>query len=570
MKWQFLNPDPKIVDQLKDEFRSSEIIARVLANREVFSLQESKPFFNPNLDLLYDPFMIQDMDKATDRIIQNINSGKPMFVYGDYDVDGTTGASMLYLALTEMGNEVIPYIPNREIEGYGLSNIGIDKADEEEIDLILTCDCGINAFEPIEYAKSKDIDVIITDHHIPDEKLPDAYAILNPKRTDCGYPFKFLSGGGVAFKLLCALADKLNVESKVMYKYLDLVTLGTCADMVPIVDENRIFVKHGLRLLSKASKPGIKALLESVRLSNKSLNVGQIVFGIAPKINAAGRLGDANRSVELLTTDNDNRAKSLANELVKENTKRQAIQQEVVDAAFSMINTNVDLKNDRAIVLAGNDWHPGVIGIVASKVKEEYHRPTVIVSYSKDGKGKGSARSISGVDLYEALSSASQYLHDYGGHAMAAGLTVTEESFDSFKKEFTSFVNNNTKDEDLIPSITLEGILKLKDINSRFIDFLNKLSPYGPGNMRPNFASKYVEVIGNPRVVGNGDHIIFKIRQNQKVISAIGFNMSEHYEKLIKGLPIDIAYTVEVNEWQGREMVQLNVRDIKMSDQNED
>jgi len=570
MKWQFLNPDPKIVNQLKDEFRSSEIIARVLANRKISSLNDSQTFFNPALNLLYDPFLLQDMEKATDRILHNINSDKPIFIYGDYDVDGTTSASMLYLALTEMGMNVVPYIPNRETEGYGLSNVGIDKAHEQDIDLILTCDCGINAFKPIEYANSIGIDVIITDHHIPDETLPNAYAILNPKRTDCDYPFKYLCGGGVAFKLVCALADKLNINVNEMYKYLDLITLGTCADMVPIVDENRIFVKHGLKLLSNGSKAGIKALLDSVGLSDKSLNVGQIVFGVAPKINAAGRLGDANRSVELLTTNDIGRAKSLSNELVEENTKRQVIQQQVVDAAFNLIHANVDLKNDRAIVLSGKDWHPGVIGIVASKVKEEYHRPSVIVSYARDGKGKGSARSISGVDLYEALSSASKYLKDYGGHAMAAGLTVEESSFDSFKKEFTKFVNNNTTDEDLIPSITLEGILKLRDINSRFMDFLDKLSPYGPGNMRPNFASKYVEVIGNPRVIGNGDHIIFKIRQNQKVISAIGFNMSEHYEKLIKGLPIDIAYAVETNEWQGRETVQLNVRDIKMSDQNKD
>lgn len=570
MKWRFLNPEPQLVNQLKEEFKSSEIIARVLANRKISSLKTSFQFFEPELESLYNPFALKDMEKATNRIIDNINQQKPIFIYGDYDVDGTTGASMLYLALSDMGMQVVPYIPSRESEGYGLSKIGINKAHEQNINLILTCDCGINAFEPIKYANSLGIDVIITDHHIPDEKLPDAYAILNPKRADCEYPFQFLCGGGVAFKLVCALAEKLDIELSEMYKYLDLVTLGTCADMVPIVDENRIIVKHGLELLSNGSKPGIKALLESVGLNDKSLNVGQLVFGVAPKINAAGRLGDANRSVELLTTNDDKRAKSLANELIHENTKRQAIQQEVVDAAFNSINANIDLTSDRAIVLAGKEWHPGVIGIVASKVKEEFHRPTVIISYDKEGLGKGSARSITGVDLYKALSASSHYLEDFGGHAMAAGLTVKEESFNSFKELFTHFVNENTSSDDLIPTITLEGILKLKDINSRFMDFLNKLAPYGPGNMRPNFASKRVEVIGNPRVIGNGDHIIFKIRQNQKVISAIGFNMSEHYEKLIKGLPIDLVYAIETNEWQGRTTVQLNVRDIKMSTQNKE
>lgn len=566
MNWHFLNPDPKLVNRLKKEFKSSEIIARVLANRGIKSVTGSKEFFNPKLNQLYNPYKMQDMDIATDRIITNIRSKNPILIYGDYDVDGTTGASMLYLALTELGAKVIPYIPNREKEGYGLSKVGIDKAKELGINLIVTCDCGINAFKPIKYADSLKIDVIITDHHIPDENLPDAYAILNPRRTDCDYPFKDLCGGGVGFKLTCALSEKMDQPEDLMHKYLDLVTLGTCADMVTIKDENRIIVKHGLKLLSNGSKPGITALLKLVGLENKSISVGQLVFGVAPKINAAGRLGDANRSVELLTTTDKQRAKSLANELMRENHKRQIIQQEVVDAAFNMIHANIDLNNERAIVLAGKEWHPGVIGIVASKVKEEFHRPTVIISYDKNGVGKGSARSISGLDLYNALAASSKYLVDFGGHAMAAGLTVKEKSFDKFKKEFTKYVNNTINDEQLIPSIKLEGILKLKDIDSRFIDFLDKLAPYGPGNMRPSFASKRVEIVDNPRVVGNGDHIVFKVRQNQKVVSAIGFNMSEHYEKLIKGLPIDLTYVVEVNEWQGRELVQLNVRDIKMSD----
>lgn len=566
MNWHFLNPDPKLVNRLKKEFKSSEIIARVLANRGIKSVTGSKEFFNPKLNQLYNPYKMQDMDIATDRIITNIRSKNPILIYGDYDVDGTTGASMLYLALTELGAKVIPYIPNREKEGYGLSKVGIDKAKELGINLIVTCDCGINAFKPIKYADSLKIDVIITDHHIPDENLPEAYAILNPRRTDCDYPFKDLCGGGVGFKLTCALSEKMDQPEDLMHKYLDLVTLGTCADMVIIKDENRIIVKHGLKLLSNGSKPGITALLKLVGLENKSISVGQLVFGVAPKINAAGRLGDANRSVELLTTTDKQRAKSLANELMRENHKRQIIQQEVVDAAFNMIHANIDLNNERAIVLAGKEWHPGVIGIVASKVKEEFHRPTVIISYDKNGVGKGSARSISGLDLYNALAASSKYLVDFGGHAMAAGLTVKEKSFDKFKKEFTKYVNNTINDEQLIPSIKLEGILKLKDIDSRFIDFLDKLAPYGPGNMRPSFASKRVEIVDNPRVVGNGDHIVFKVRQNQKVVSAIGFNMSEHYEKLIKGLPIDLTYVVEVNEWQGRELVQLNVRDIKMSD----
>jgi single-stranded-DNA-specific exonuclease len=565
MNWQFLNPDPKLVNRLKTEFKSSEIIARVLANRGFQSVDSSKDFFNPQLSQLNNPFDMKDMDIATNRIIGSITSKTPIMIYGDYDVDGTTGASMLYLALTELGANVIPYIPNREKEGYGLSKTGIDKAKKSDVKLIITCDCGINAFEPIKYANSLKIDVIITDHHIPDETLPKALAVLNPKRIDCDYPFKSLCGGGVAFKLACALSEKMNKPQDLMYKYLDLVTLGTCADMVAIKDENRAIVKHGLKLLSNGSKPGINSLLKIVGLEGRPISVGQLVFGVAPKINAAGRLGDANRSVELLITSDEQRAKTLANELMQENQKRQIIQQEVVDAAFNMIHANVDLKSERAVVLAGKEWHPGVIGIVASKVKEEFNRPSVVISFDKNGIGKGSARSISGLDLYEALAVSSKHLIDFGGHAMAAGLTMEEKSFEKFKIEFTQYVNNTITDEHLIPSIKLEGILNLKDIDSRFIDFLDKLAPYGPGNMRPSFASKRVEIVGNPRVVGNGDHIIFKVRQTQKVVSAIGFNMSAQYEKLIKGLPVDLAYVVEVNEWQGREQIQLNVRDIKMS-----
>ena len=363
MKWKFLNPDPKMVNILKEEFRSSEIIAQVLANRNIESLENSKPFFQPLLDELHDPFSMKDMEKAVNRIITNIESGKQIFIFGDYDVDGTTGAAMLYLTLTKMGGKVVPYIPNRESEGYGLSSIGIDKAHKGNIDLIITCDCGINAFGAIEYANSLGIDVVITDHHIPDDSLPEAYAILNPKRTDCEYPFKYLCGGGVAFKLASALAQTLSFDQNDINTYLDLVTLGTCADMVPIVDENRVIVRHGLNLLRNSSKPGIKALLQSVGLSDKTLSVGQLVFSVAPKINAAGRLGDANRSVELLTTNDLTRASSLSSELLEENHRRQQIQKEVVDDAFNKIHADIDLDSDRAIVLAGSEWHPGVIGL---------------------------------------------------------------------------------------------------------------------------------------------------------------------------------------------------------------
>ena len=565
MHWSFLDPDSKTVRSIQKTFRTTEVIAIVLANRNIHSKTVADNFFNPELGKLNDPYLMQDMDKAVERVLKNIKSDNPIMVFGDYDVDGTTGVASLHLALQKFGANVSYYIPDREKEGYGLSLKGIEVARDNNIDLIITCDCGINAFDQVNYANEKGINIIITDHHTPDEQLPNAHAILNPKRSDCNYPFKGLCGGGVAFKLISALGNELNVPLSEYDEILPLITLGTAADIVPIKDENRAIVHHGLNMLDKLEKPGLKSLMELAGLKG-NISIGQLVFNIAPRINAAGRLGDANRAVELLVTEDEHNARVLAKELDEENKRRQLIQQAVVDEALLKVNAEADLKNEHALVLANEGWHPGVVGIVASKIKEEFNRPAVIIAL-ENGTGKGSARSIPGFNLYTALTACKQHLDGYGGHPMAAGLTVSANKLGSFKKAFIDVANESLTVENLQATLVLDSELALKDITPRFMGFLDKLSPYGPGNMRPKFAIRNAEVSGAPRVIGKtGEHIRFKIKQGLKSFPAVGFGLSSKYELLITGQPVDIACVVETNEWQGNTSIQLNVRDIKQAE----
>ena len=566
MRWKIKQPSEDHVASLKKEFNTSEIIAKVLANRGIESLKSSHNFFNPSNDQLHDPFMMKNMDIAVDRISKNIQNQKPILIFGDYDVDGTTGASLLYLGLKDLNAIVEYYIPHREKEGYGLSSGGIDYAQSVGADLLITCDCGINAFQPVDYANEHGVDIIITDHHIPDKKLPNAYAVLNPKQKGCEYPFKGLCGCGVAFKLISALSEKSGIGQNVGLNYLDLVALATSADMVPILDENRVLVHWGLDQLEESKSPGIHQLLVQTGLVGESLNVGKLVFGLAPKINAAGRMGDANRTVELLTTSDKTRAEELASILVRENKRRQLIQEDIVNDAIRLVHSQVDLENNKVVIIGSKGWHPGVVGIVASRIKDEFSRPAIVIAFDKEGIGKGSARSIPHLDLYEALSYAAKFLEGYGGHPMAAGLTVREDKFENFKSLFLRNANKILTNDDLIPAISIDGEMALTDINSRFMRFLEKLGPFGPGNMRPKFVSRNLSISGQPRLMGNGEHIRFIVGQNGRNYPAVGFKLSSHYEDLIRGVPVDIAYVVEVNQWQGQSNIQLNVRDIQLSD----
>ena len=561
--WKINKPDPQLVSRIQQEFHCSKIIASVMANRNILTTEKAQQFFSPTLDKLHDPFLMKDMDKAADRLAECIKNRQNILVFGDYDVDGTTGASTLGLFINSAGGNSEVYVPDRETEGYGLSSQGVDRAEEVGAKLIITCDCGITGHDSVDYANSKSIDVIITDHHMPSPELPNAYAVLNPKRDDCTYPFKGLCGGGVTLKLAEAVAIILKVDPELVYSHLDLITLGTAADLVPLLDENRSIVYHGLKSLEKTEKPGLHALLEVSNLLEKELTVGRLIFGAAPRINAAGRLGDANRAVALFSTENPIEAAEIAKELDEENRNRQDIQQTIVDEALLKVNAECDLQNENAIVLWEEGWHQGVIGIVASRIKEEFHRPTVIIAM-ENGVGKGSARSIFNFDLYENLTNCAHHLDGFGGHPMAAGLTISKSNLPLFRESFITLANNALSDSDLVGTLTIEAEMKLSEINGRFMEFLSKLAPFGPGNMRPQFVSRKVEIAGNPRLVGNGDHLKFSAMQNGKTFGAIAFNMGKYYSDLLSGKPFDLAYVVEENEWQGRKSIQLNIRDIKL------
>ncbi len=564
--WKIKESDPTIIKRLMEEFRAPEIIARVMANRGLKSLTNSKTFFNPMLENLHDPFLMNNMDKAANVLQQNIINKKKIFIFGDYDVDGTTGSSALYLFLRSINCQAQIYIPNRISEGYGLSEKGIDNAKNWGANLIISCDCGINATKEVAYAKEKGLDIIVTDHHTPDQKLPFADAIINPNQVDCEYPFKGLCGGGVIFKLMQAVSKLLDLNDEGVYEYLDLITLGTSSDVVPLADENRIIVKQGLNKLFETQKPGLRALIEVSGLAENQLSVDGIIFRLAPIINAAGRLGDPNRVVKLFTTESYSEAQKLAHELDRDNRKRRKIQQSILEESIRKVNSEVDLSKEKAIVLWDENWHEGIVGIVAAKIKEIYNRPSIIISL-KEGVGKGSARSVIGFDLFHNLSKCKELLISFGGHPMAAGLSLNEKKLLVFKEKISKLASEKLEDKDLINSLDIEGELDLNLINtsdSRFMNFLDKLGPFGPGNESPIFITRNVYPLENLKLLGKkGEHIKFSIRKNNNTLSAIGFNKGKDGEKMSNNQSIDIAYVVEKNQWRGNTSVQLNIKDIK-------
>jgi single-stranded-DNA-specific exonuclease len=566
--WDFIRSDPDLIRQVEQEFNVPEIFARVLTSRGIVNREIGTIFFKPDPVQLHDPFLMTDMEAAVERVLAQIKAEQSILVFGDYDVDGTTGASMLYLFLKSIGAKVSTYIPSRETEGYGLSTAGIDYATLIGADLMITCDCGISAVNEVAYAAGKGIDVIITDHHMPDTMLPQAKAILNPKRIDCNYPFSGLCGGGVAFKLALAVAEKGGYDPGLVWEHSDLIALGTAADMVPILDENRVLVHHGIERIQERSRPGLAALWQVAGLSGKEVTVGRLVFGVAPKINAAGRLGDAGRAVKLLTTRNRYLAVSMARELMEENTRRQAIQESTVEDAIFQVHARHDLSTENALVLHSENWHQGVIGIVAARIRDMFHRPTVIIAMD-NSVGRGSARSMPGFDLYDALARCKDHLVGFGGHAAAAGLSINEEHLSGFADCFLGWANDTLTEEQLQPRLTVEGECSLSLIESRFLRFLRSLAPFGPGNRRPVFVSRGVKPAGMPRLVGeNYNHLKCSIGQNGITLDAIGFDMADHFEKLLLNKPLDIAYVVEENEWQGNRTIQLQLKDIKMGEES--
>ncbi len=562
-EWTFVDSHPsEWVDRLASELSVPPIIAQILLNRGITSLEDAKYFFRAGLEHLHDPFLMADMQRAVERIQTAVEQKQRILVYGDYDVDGATATAMMILFFRQLGIEVDFYIPHRIREGYGLSKEAIEAIHGKGVDLIIAVDCGITAIDEVAMARTLGMDVIICDHHQPGKVLPEAHAILNPKRADCPYPFKELAGVGVAFKLAQALAQRFSHPENALFQLLDLVAIGSAADIVPLVDENRILVREGLERLQTTQNVGLRALLKKTGLEGKSVGTGQIIFILAPRINAVGRMSDASQAVRLLTTDSEQEALDIAELLEKENRNRRNIDEETFKEAIEQVEAYFDPEKDPVLVLSSEGWHPGVIGIVASRVVERYYRPTVMIS-TDDGIGKGSARSIPGFNIYDALKTCSDLMLGFGGHKYAAGLSIESQNISRLRERLHEYADGVLTEDLLTPKLSIEGELEFNQIDGKLMRILKMMAPYGPQNMRPVFYSKNIRVVGTPAVVGS-NHLRFKACQNGKVIDAIGFNLGGLLHR-IRGnrTDIEIAYLLEENEWQGRVYTQLRIKDIR-------
>lgn len=558
--------DQQEILALADSLNISNVLANLLIMRDVKTFLEAKKYFRPSLDSLYDPFLMNGMEEASIRVINAITNKEKICVYGDYDVDGTCAASLMYSFLKELDSDVFVYIPNRLTEGYGISTQSIDYINERGAKLIISVDCGITAVEEVDYANKLKIDTIICDHHQPKEELPRAYAILDPLKPGDNYPFKYLSGAGVAFKLARAVSDRIGRKENVL-QYLDLVALAGAADIVPLVDENRVLVKAGLELINNNPRPGILSLIKSAKMSPGNLSAGQVVFTIAPRINAVGRLGDAIRAVDLFIAKESGEADKLAQVLEGENTERRKIDEVTFSHAIELVEKQIDLENDLGIVLHHDNWHPGVIGIVASRLVEKYYRPTVLLT-TIDGVAKGSARSINGFNIYEALESSSDLLLQFGGHEAAAGLALEIDKIDEFRIRFNKALSHNMNEDDVLPEVTVDTKITFSEITPKFVRILDQFAPFGPGNLRPVFWAENVRIVNNPRIVGT-NHLIACFKQNghEKMFDAIGFNLGHFVEDIAnKNNLIDIVFTIEKLSKDGRIYPQLRIKDIKIKE----
>jgi len=551
------------VHRISQQCKISPLLAKVFVSRGIEEEEYIKMFLNPSMDDLYHPFLLKDMEKAVDRIVKAVKDRERIIIFGDYDVDGITSTSVLYDFLIKCGADVGYYIPDRLEEGYGLSMGAVRKVIDDGASLIITVDCGVTAFEEVEYIIGNNTDIIITDHHECKEELPRAFAVVNPCRYDCEYPFKELAGVGVTFKLVQALAIKMELKDPAP-DYMDLVALGTVADVVPLVSENRIIVKYGLKKIENTLNKGLKALMEVSGVKDREISSYTVGFVLAPRINAAGRMGDATRAVKLLTTDDENEAAAISKELNEQNIYRQETEQQILSDVLSRIESSVDLKKEKVIVVWGEGWHHGIIGIVASRVVESFHRPCLLIAV-EDGLGKCSGRSIEGFNLFEALNHCAELLEKFGGHELAAGLTIKEENIEILKKSINEYADKIMKDSDLIPKIKIDAEVEKEDISLDSVRELDLLSPFGVGNPSPVFAYRNL-VIEDIKTVGSDRHIKLKLKDSDTFIDAIGFNRGYLAEIYNRTDIIDTACSLEINSWNNAENVQLNIKDLKVSE----
>jgi single-stranded-DNA-specific exonuclease len=568
-RWTLADPpSAEVVARLSQEINVPEAIAKILVYRGIDTYDKARAYFRPTIDQLHDPFLLDGMETAVSRIIRAIDQKERFLVFGDYDVDGTNGASMLYLFLKDLGGNVEYYIPDRIREGYGISHQGIDIAHQQGVRVFLAVDCGITAVEQVEYANSVGLDVIICDHHETGAVLPAALAVLDPIKPNDPYPFKSLCGCGVGFKLIQGVARRLGKESAI-YSYLDFVTLASTADIVPLAGENRVLTKIGLQLINTNPRPGIKALIDAAGLKRGQITTGQIVFVLAPRINAVGRLGDAMRAVKLLTSTDPDEAQGLAQVLEEENRNRRKIDEDTFADAQELAETLFDMESEAALVLHQEHWHPGVVGIVASRMVEKYYKPAIMMA-TVDGVAKGSARSVSGFDIYEALKRCEDKIIQFGGHKYAAGLTVEISRLDEFREAFNAAVRDLMTEDLKTPELRIDVEIALTDLSARFIRILKEFAPFGPSNMRPTFLARNLEVAGTPRIVGK-NHLRFRVRQNGMVFDAIGFGLGEYITRVSGGRKgLECVFTIEESDWtppsgirQGDTIPQLKIKDLR-------
>jgi len=556
--------DEAIVSSLAKELGIDKVLANLLVQRGIHTFDEAKKFFRPSLSDLHDPFLMKDMDKAIARLEHAIKNNEKILVYGDYDVDGTTAVSLVYTFLKNHHSAIDFYIPDRYTEGYGISFMGIDFAKENDFSLIIALDCGIKAIDKVAYAKERGIDFIICDHHRPGDTLPDAVAVLDPKRSDCSYPFDELCGCGVGFKLVQAYSLRNNIPFSELEQYLDLTAISIASDLVPIVGENRILCYFGLQQINKAPRKGIKAILELANIK-KEVTINELVFTIGPRINAAGRLETGRNAVDLLICDDHAGAAENGRNINITNTERRSIDVTITQHALSMIEGNLELTTRKSTVLFHSEWHKGVVGIVASRLIEKYYRPTIILTES-NGKATGSARSVKDFDVYDAIEACSDLLEQFGGHKYAAGLTLKLENLAAFQQKFEEVVSATIQDHMLVPEIEIDEEIRLSDITPKFFRILNQFSPFGPGNMAPVFMTKDLVDKGTVRIVGN-NHLKMDIvpnGQEEPCFPSIAFSQAKHFDDVLRKKPFSACYAIEENVFNGSVSLQLNVKDMKL------
>lgn len=569
-QWSVLSYDREIVSELSAEASVPPVMARILATRGLVNAEAVAAFLNPQLSDLHDPSTLPDIDKAAERVRQAAMSNQKVVIYGDYDVDGVSGSALLVQFLKLLNMDVGYYIPHRIHEGYGLNVKAIRQFTSDDVQLLITVDCGINAVDEIREAAGAGIDIIITDHHEPGSELPQAYAIINPKLPGSQYPFRNLSGAGVAFKLAWAIAQKLSPGQRVKPEFreflmdaLGLAALGTIADVVPLIGENRVVAKFGLEALGVSRSPGVRALIESARLDRQRLESHHVSFRLAPRLNAAGRMAEAVMCVELLTTNSTEKAREIAEKLDENNRRRQQTQQEVLESVRLKLHAEVDLDKDLVVVLADEHWHPGVLGIVATKIVDDYYRPTVLVSLD-DGMGKGSGRSIPQFNLFDALAKCGGPLESFGGHSQAAGIQIKYDNVDVFRKALNKYAAERLDFCDLVCSLVIDAEIDAEELTVDLVSSIDRMQPYGEANREPVFCIRGFRLVGTPRLVGKDDrHLAFYVRHGDASFRAIAFGMADLYDSVSTSEHCDMAFKARVHEYNGRESVELQVVDLK-------